>query len=93
MSQTKPNHFILHVGTNCFNWNGPPDKVAKTIVDFASELKSKKFDTSISSITVRADKFTLNENGSKVKHHLNKMCNRNFFSHWSLQKDQRNSSE
>ena len=40
--------FILHIGTNYLNLNRPPDEIAKTIVDLASELKSEKSDVSIS---------------------------------------------
>ena len=40
--------FILHIGTNDLNLNRPPDEIAKTIVDLASELKSEKSDVSIS---------------------------------------------
>ena len=38
----KPNHFILHVGTNGLNSNRPPDEIATAIIDLASELKSEK---------------------------------------------------
>ena len=47
---------MLHVQTKGLNSNGPPDKIPKTIADFALELKSKKSDVSISSVTMRADK-------------------------------------
>ena len=36
--RAKPNHFKFHVGTNDLNLNRPPDEVAKTIIDLASEL-------------------------------------------------------
>ena len=42
--RVKPNHFILHVGTNDLNSNRPSDEIAKTIIDLASELKSEKSD-------------------------------------------------
>ena len=45
--QAKPNHFILHVGTNDLNSNRPPDKIAIAIIDLASELKSEKTGVSI----------------------------------------------
>ena len=78
--RAKPNHFILHFGTSDLNSNRPPDEIAKTIIDLASELKSEKSNVSISSIMMRADKPEFNEKGSEVNHHLKEMCNRkNFF--------------
>ena len=73
----KPNHFILHVWTN-MNSNRPPDEIAKTIIDLASELNYKKPDVSISSIIKRAE---LNKKGSEVNHHLKDMCQKESFSH------------
>ena len=52
--RVKPNHFILHVGANDLNSNRPLDKIAKTIINLASELISDKFHVSFSSIIVRA---------------------------------------
>ena len=75
----KPNHFILHVGTNDLSSNRPPDEIAKAIIDLASELKSEKSGVSISSIIMRADKPELNKKGSEVNHHLKEMCNRKNF--------------
>ena len=78
--RAKPNHFILHVGTNDLSSNRPPDEIAKAIIDLASELKSEKSGVSISSIIMRADKPELNKKGSEVNHRLKEMCNRkNFF--------------
>ena len=54
--RARPNHFIFHVGTNDLNSNRPPDKIAKAIIDLASELKSEKSGVSISSLIMRADK-------------------------------------
>ena len=53
--RAKPNHFILHVGTNDLNSNRPPDEIAKAVINVASELKSEKAGVSISSIIMRAD--------------------------------------
>ena len=77
--RAKPNHFILHVGTNDLSSNRPPDEIAKAIIDLASELKSEKSGVSISSIIMRADKPELNKKGSEVNHHLKEMCNRKNF--------------
>ena len=40
--RAKPNHLILHVGTNDLNSNRPPDEIGKTIIHLATELKSEK---------------------------------------------------
>ena len=52
--RVKPNHFILHVRANDLNSNSPLDKIAKAIINLASELISDKFRVSFSSIIVRA---------------------------------------
>ena len=75
----KPNHFILHVGTNNLNSNRPPDEITKAIIDLASELKSEKSGVSISSVLMIADKPELNKQGNEVNHHLKEMCNRKNF--------------
>ena len=67
LNRVKPNHFIFHVQTNVLSWNAPREEIAKTIIDLYSELKSEKFDVSISSIMVRADKPELNKKGSEVR--------------------------
>ena len=38
----KLDHLILHTGTNDWNWNAPPDEIAKIIIDLDSELKSER---------------------------------------------------
>ena len=76
--RAKPNHLILHAGTNDLNSNRSSDEIAKAIVDLVSELKSAKFSVSISSIVMRV--IELNKKGSQDNHHLKEMCNRkNFF--------------
>ena len=64
--RAKPNHFVLHVGTNDLNLSKPPDEIAEAIIDLASELKSEKSDVSISSVITRADKKG-NKKGIKTK--------------------------
>ena len=79
--RVKPNHFILHAGTNDLNSNRPPDEIAKAIIDLALELKSEKSGVSALSIIMRAD-IELNKKGREVNHHLKEMCNRKkLFSH------------
>ena len=51
--RAKPNHLILHVGTNDLNSNRPPDNIGRTIIDLAAELKSEKSGVNISSIILR----------------------------------------
>ena len=77
--RVKPKYFILHFGTNDLNSNRPPDEISNTIIDLASELKSKKPGVSISSITMRTDKPELNKKGREVNHHLKEICNRKNF--------------
>ena len=36
--RAKPNHFILHTEINDFILNAPPDEIARTIIDLASEF-------------------------------------------------------
>lgn len=57
----KPNHFVVHVGTNHLNSNAPPDKISKTIIYLALELKSEKPDDNISLHIMRAGKPALNK--------------------------------
>ena len=64
--RAKPNHFVLHVGTNDLNLSKPPDEIAEAIIDLASELKSEKSDVSISSAITRADEKG-NKKGIKKK--------------------------
>ena len=79
--RVKPNHFILHAGTNDLNSNRPPDEIAKAIIDLALELKSEKSGVSTLSIIMRAD-IELNKKGREVNHHLKEMYNRKkLFSH------------
>ena len=51
-----PDHIIIHVGTNDLALNTAAKKVAESIIDLASTLKSDSCSIAISSITVRNDK-------------------------------------
>ena len=51
-----PDHIIIHIGTNDLASNTPAEKVAESIIDLASTLKSDSCSVAISSITVRNDK-------------------------------------
>ena len=52
----KPNHIVLHVGTNDLVSDRLPDLMAKSIVDVASSIKSENYAT-VSNIIARADHF------------------------------------
>ena len=53
----KPDHNVLHVGTNDLVSDRPPDLIAKSIVDVASSMKNEKHDDTVSNIITRADHF------------------------------------
>ena len=61
LMRTKPNHFVVHVGANHLNSNASPDKISKTIIYLALELKSEKPDDNISLYIMRAEKPALNK--------------------------------
>ena len=64
LMRVKPTHFVVHVGTNHLNSKAPPDKISKTIIYLALELKSEKPDDNISLHITRAEKPELNEKWS-----------------------------
>ena len=73
----KPNHFILHVGTNDLNSNRPPDEITKAIIDFASKLKSEKSGVSILSLIMGAGEKRCEAKFHHLNfHHLKEICNR-----------------
>ena len=51
-----PDHVIIHTATNDLASNTPAEKVAESIIDLGSTLKSDSLSVAISSITVRNDK-------------------------------------
>ena len=67
----KPDHTILHVGTNDLNSNSPSDLIAKSIVDLALNLKNNSQNVSISIIIVRNDNF--NEKAMEVNAYLKQL--------------------
>ena len=56
----KPDHFILHIGTNNLNSQREPELTSKLIVDLACRLKCNSVDVSISNVIVRNDKYNKN---------------------------------
>ena len=61
--ENDPDHVILHVGTNELNSELLPERIAKSIVDVAKNIKSEKRSISISGVVPRND--DLNSVGSK----------------------------
>ena len=67
-TREKPDHIILHVGTNDLNSDKPSNLIAKSIVDLAITLKNSSQNVSVSNIIVRNDKF--NEKAMEVNCYL-----------------------
>ena len=72
--RAKPDHIILHVGTNDLQSNATPSEITEKITSLASEMKSNKCDVSISAIIIRTDKLDLNKKGIEVNNALTEMC-------------------
>ena len=53
----KPDHIVLHTGTNDLNSYRSQELIEKSITNLVSSLKNDSHDVSISSIVVRNDKF------------------------------------
>ena len=68
----KPDHIVLHVGTNDLVSDRPPDLIAKSIVDVASSRKNENHDVAVSNIIARADLFK--EKANEVNDCLSKLC-------------------
>ena len=68
----KPDHTILHVGTNYLNSQRPSDLIAKSIVHLAINLKNNSQNVSISNIIMRNDSF--NEKAMEVNGYLKQLC-------------------
>ena len=68
----KPDHIVLHVGTNYLVSDRPPDLIAKSIVDIASSMKNENHDVTVSNIIARADHFK--EKANEVNDYLSKLC-------------------
>ena len=70
----KPDHFIIHVGTNDLNSEVSPKSIAESIVDLAMSLKTESNDVSVSNIILRTDNSLLNQKGCEVNSHLKNLC-------------------
>ena len=74
----KPDHTILHVGTNDLNSDRPSDLITKSIVYLAITLKKNSQNVSVSNIIMRNDNF--NEKAMDVNGYLKQLCiERNIF--------------
>ena len=82
--RAKPDHIILHVGTNDLQSNATPREIAEKTTSLVSEMKSNKCEVSISAIIIRTDKPDLNEKGTEVNN-LEEMKKRNLIDHKKLQ--------
>ena len=67
----KPDHIVLHMGTNDLVSDRPPGLIAKSIVDVASNMKNENHDVTVSNIITRADHSK--EKASKVNYYLSKL--------------------
>ena len=72
--RAKPDHAILHIGTNDLNSNARPNEIAANIVNLAAEMKTEKCTVSISGIIIRTDKPELNKKGLEVNIILKELC-------------------
>ena len=70
-TRQKPNHTILHVGTNYLISDRPPNFIAKYFVDLAITLDSNSRNVSISNIIMRNDNF--NEKAMEVNDYLKQL--------------------
>ena len=71
----KPDHTILHVGTNVLNSDRPSNLIAKSIVDLDITLKNNSQNVSISNIIMRKDNF--NEKAMEVNGSLKQFYTEN----------------
>lgn len=53
----KPDHSVLHMGTNDLNSNRPPELIVNSIVDVASSMDNEKYVVTASNIETWADHF------------------------------------
>ena len=75
--ENDPDHVIMHVGTNEMNSELPPERIAKSVIDVAKNVKTDTRSVSISGIIPRNDNF--NNKVMEVNKELAKMCKREKF--------------
>ena len=72
VNREKPDHIVLHMGTNDLVSDRPPDLIAKPIVNVASSMKNENHDVTVPNIITQADHFK--EKANEVKDYLSKLC-------------------
>ena len=70
LMREKPDHTILHIGTNDLNSDGPSNLISKSIVDLAITLRNNLQNVSISNMRMCNDSF--NEKAMEVNGYLSK---------------------
>ena len=75
--ENDPDHVIMHVGTNEMNSELPPERIAKSVIDVAKNVKTDTRSVSISGIIPRNHNF--NNKVMEVNKELAKMCKREKF--------------
>ena len=80
-----PHYVIFHVGTNELNSELPPERIAKSVIDVAKNIRSDSRIVSISGIVPRNDNFNIK--AAEVNKELSKMCDKEkllFLSHSNI---------
>ena len=75
--ENDPDHVIMHVGTNKMNSELPPERIAKSVIDVAKNVKTDTRSVRISGIIPRNHNF--NNKVMEVNKELAKMCKREKF--------------
>ena len=72
-----PDHIFFHISTNDLALNTQDEKVAESIIDLASTLKSGSSSVAVSGITVRNDKHR--NKVAQENRNLKRLCQENKF--------------
>ena len=72
--RSSPDHFILHVCANDVSSDKASEEIARSIIDLATSIKSKKHEVSISNIIIQTDHKKLEEKRCEVNNLLGKSC-------------------
>ena len=68
----KPDHIIIHVGTNDLASSKKSNEIAESIIALAKNLKTDTCNVSISNITIRDDQYK--KKASEVNKSLKELC-------------------
>ena len=77
-SRDKPDHIIIHVGTNDLASSKKSNEIAESIIALAKNLKTDTCDVSISNITTRDDWYR--KKAAEVNKSLKELCKQYNFS-------------